>query len=153
MLQPWKNLKKLINWLAFSFGHPHDGLLSRHASTMQLNQLLVNFHRSTLLSGLGRTYPNSLRHQWESKWQLMSFESLKRFCYCWHPHTSRIRLMPSSWFSFDVIPADMFALLTLSAAFTSFLRPVLALVAQPLPWWCRCSTGLKLRCLKAWGCR
>jgi uncharacterized protein len=50
--------------------------------------------------------------------------------------------MLSSWFSFDAIPADMFALLTLSAAFTSFFTAcfgigggvmLLGVMAQVLP--------------------
>lgn len=50
--------------------------------------------------------------------------------------------MPSSWFFFDAIPADIFALLTLSAAFTSFFTAcfgigggvmLLGVIAQVLP--------------------
>lgn len=51
-------------------------------------------------------------------------------------------VMASSWFFFDVIPADIFTLLTLTAAFTSFFTTcfgigggvmLLGVMAQVLP--------------------
>ncbi|MEN8619047.1 glycoside hydrolase family 97 catalytic domain-containing protein [Shewanella baltica] len=40
---------------------------------MQLNQLLVNFHSSTLLSGLGRTYPNLLSAEAVKGFEMITF--------------------------------------------------------------------------------